>query len=159
MKKSYTLHAILFAFFFTACGENTSTTTGEDGESLIQKQSASANGPAPEMIDTMSPEEMTGTYSGKLPCGDCDGIETSLSLKGDQTFVLNTGYLGKDATDIQVVGTYNYDEQSNIITLENAADGPSKFLYENGKIWQLNQDSKKIQGEYADRYLLTKNFD
>jgi len=159
MRKSYTLHAILFAFFFTSCGEPTSSTTGADGESLIQKQSSDANGPAAETLDTMSPGEMTGTYSGTLPCGDCEGIETALSLKGDDTFVLNTEYLGKDATDIQVVGTYSYDEQSNIITLENAAEGPSKFLYENGNIWILDQNANRIEGEYSNRYLLTKNFE
>lgn len=159
MKKSYTLHAILFAFFFTSCGEPTSTTTGEDGESLIQKQSAAANGPASETIKTMSPEEMTGTYSGVIPCGDCDGIKTSLSLKDDDTFILKREYLGKDATDLQVTGIYEYDEQSQMITLENTADGPSKFLMENGKIWLLDQNSNKIQGELADKYVLTKNFE
>lgn len=159
MRKSYTLRVILFAFFFTSCGEHTSSTTGEDGESHIQKMSSDANGPAAETIDTMSPGKMTGTYSGSLPCGDCEGIKTALSLKRDDTFVLNTEYLGKNTTDIQVVGTYSYDDQSNIITLENAADGPSKFLYENGDIWILDQNANRIEGEYSNRYLLTKNFD
>lgn len=159
MRKSYTLRVILFAFFFTSCGEHTSSTTGEDGESHIQKMSSDANGPAAETIDTMSPGKMTGTYSGSLPCGDCEGIKTALSLKRDDTFVLNTEYLGKNTTDIQVVGTYSYDDQSNIITLENAADGPSIFLYENGDIWILDQNANRIEGEYSNRYLLTKNFD
>lgn len=159
MKKSYTLHAILFAFFFTSCGEPTSSTTGEDGESLIQKQSAEVNGPAVETIDDMSPGEMTGTYSGVVPCGDCDGIKTSLSLVDDGTFILNREYLGKDATDLQVTGTYEYDEQSQIVTLENAADGPSKFLMLNGDIWLLDQNSNRIQGDLADQYVLTKNFE
>jgi uncharacterized lipoprotein NlpE involved in copper resistance len=159
MRKSYTLRVILFAFFFTSCGEHTSSTTGEDGESHIQKVSSDANGPAAETIDTMSPGKMTGTYSGNLPCGDCEGIKTALSLKRDDTFVLNTEYLGKNTTDIQVVGTYSYDDQSNIITLENAADGPSKFLYENGGIWILDQNANRIEGEYSNRYLLTKNFE
>ncbi len=156
MKNSSILQAIFFAFFLTACSEPTNKTQGSDGESLIQKQDNSVNGPAPEMVDTMSESSFTGTYSGELPCADCEAIKTSLSLQGDRTFVLNMEYLGSEASDIQVVGTYNYNEQSQVITLENAADGPSKFLYENGKIWQLDQNEDKIKGDLADRYVLTK---
>lgn len=158
MKKSYTIHAILFAFFFTACSEPSSTSTGEDGESLIQKQSAEANGPAIETIDAMSPGEMTGTYSGVIPCADCEGIKISLSLKDDNTFMMNSEYLGKEATDLQVVGSYQYDEPSNIITLENTSNGPTKFLLEDGKVSMLDQNSNKIEGDLADKYILTKNF-
>jgi uncharacterized lipoprotein NlpE involved in copper resistance len=159
MKKSYTLHAILFAFFFTSCGEPSSSTTGEDGESLIQKQSAAANGPASETLNTMNSGEMTGTYSGVLPCGDCDGIKTSLSLKDDDTFILNREYLGSEATNLQVAGNYEYDEQSQMITLENPADGPSKFLMLNGELWQLDKNSNRIEGDLADKYVLIKNFE
>jgi uncharacterized lipoprotein NlpE involved in copper resistance len=159
MKKSYTLHAILFAFFFTACSEPSSTSTGEDGESLIQTQSAIANGPSSETIEVMSPGEMTGTYTGVMPCGDCDGIKTSLSLKEDDTFILDREYIGKEATNLQVVGTYNYDDQSQMITLENVADGPSKFLILNGEIWLLDVNSNRMQGDLADHYVLTKNFE
>lgn len=159
MKKSHAIRVILFTFFFTACGEPTNSTTGADGESLIQKQSASANGPASETMNNMSPGEMTGTYSGMLPCGDCDGIKTSLSLKDDDTFILNREYLGSKAKNLQVAGNYEYDEKSQMITLENSADGPSKFLMVNGDLWQLDKNSNRIEGDFANRYVLSKNFE
>lgn len=34
-------------------------------------------------------------YSGLLPCADCTGITTTLSLKGDHTYQLRSIYLNK----------------------------------------------------------------
>lgn len=34
-------------------------------------------------------------YSGLLPCADCTGIKTTLSLKGDHTYQLRSIYLNK----------------------------------------------------------------
>ena len=39
--------------------------------------------------------DWAGVYEGVLPCADCDGIETTLELKKDHTYVATYKYIGK----------------------------------------------------------------
>ena len=41
--------------------------------------------------------EVPGIYMGTLPCADCSGIEYTLTMNPDSTFVLKSTYLGKPA--------------------------------------------------------------
>nr|WP_246386581.1 copper resistance protein NlpE [Rufibacter quisquiliarum] len=36
---------------------------------------------------------LVGTYSGTVPCGDCEGIYTSLTLQPDQKYLLIEEYI------------------------------------------------------------------
>ncbi len=51
-------------------------------------------------VDTLSPAQaaelkpMPQSWRGVLPCADCEGIETSLFLEKDGTWVMNERYLG-----------------------------------------------------------------
>ncbi|WP_227651745.1 copper resistance protein NlpE N-terminal domain-containing protein, partial [Klebsiella pneumoniae] len=50
-------------------------------------------------VDTLSPAQaaelkpMPQSWRGVLPCADCEGIETSLFLEKDGTWVMNERYL------------------------------------------------------------------
>lgn len=54
-------------------------------------------------VDTVSPvraeklKPMQQSWRGILPCADCEGIETSLFLEKDGTWVMNQGYQGGKA--------------------------------------------------------------
>ena|SRR5690554_8196743 len=41
-----------------------------------------------------------GTYSGVLPCADCSGMETQLTLNEDHTYVLTDTYLGETDSEV-----------------------------------------------------------
>ncbi|GHU00329.1 hypothetical protein FACS1894186_0620 [Alphaproteobacteria bacterium] len=46
-----------------------------------------------------------GAFSGVLPCADCEGIETQLTLRGDRSFSLTQAYQGKtDAATPETTG-------------------------------------------------------
>ncbi len=49
---------------------------------------------APTSLEELK-DKYTGTFAGTLPCADCSGIETKLTLKKDNTYVLETVYKGK----------------------------------------------------------------
>lgn len=95
-----------------------------------------------------------GVYEGTLPCADCEGIRTELTLKGD-TYKLKSTYLknGKEESFTDS-GKFKW-ENEDIIVLENS-DYPDKYLVEDNRIFSLDMDGKKITGDLANMYILNK---
>ncbi|GAB6010089.1 copper resistance protein NlpE [Dysgonomonas reticulitermitis] len=96
-----------------------------------------------------------GTYKGVLPCADCEGIETVLIL-GKYTYTLKTSYKGKGTRVNEEKGSYSWNEDGQIITLEGVKNAPDKYFVGENRIWQLDMDGKWITDKFADIYVLTK---
>ena len=99
-----------------------------------------------------------GTYEGVLPCikGDCKEIELSLKLMKDGIFVYSTKRVGIDKEQLMTSGTYHFEADGNTIVLDQIADVPNAFFISEGKIYQLDKDQKKIEGDNAEKYILNK---
>ena len=96
-----------------------------------------------------------GTYSGILPCADCDGIETELSLNAESEFVLISEYIDRSIVDT-VKGTFTWE--GNNIKLESQQDEmPLLFKVEENQLRQLHLDGAQVTGELAQHYVLHKN--
>src|SRR5688572_21155199 len=59
--------------------------------------------------DTLAPVAVnwTGYYTGTLPCADCSGIETTLWVRSDSSFVLQQKYLGRDSIPTGTFGQWH----------------------------------------------------
>lgn len=106
-------------------------------------------------------DEYMGTYKGSLPCADCEGIDVTLTLKSDHTFVLETvtksGKEGLADIEDTIQGDYMWTEmEDNIVMLEGIGDRPNKYLMSEGMLIQLDMDGKRIEGPLADKYVLKK---
>lgn len=103
-------------------------------------------------------EEVTaeGIYSTTLPCADCPGIESVITLNADNTFSLVNTYQGEENATKEYEGTYKTN--GNAITLEglNAAEMPTQYKLANGKLVQLDLEGKEITGENASKYAYGK---
>ncbi|HSK12715.1 MAG TPA: copper resistance protein NlpE [Phnomibacter sp.] len=101
--------------------------------------------------------DYAGTYKGTTPCADCEGIEVELTINGDGTYTLSMNYLGKgDGTPFSSNGTYSWAADGNTIELDGISDGPSKYKVGENQIWQLDMEGNVVEGELADKYILTK---
>lgn len=99
-----------------------------------------------------------GTYIGTVPCADCQGIETTLTLLDETNYELQTLYKGKSKVPFVNKGTYSWHESGNKIKLDGIKDGEGASLYqvvENGLI-QLDLNGNRITGELGRNYLLQK---
>lgn len=95
-----------------------------------------------------------GVFQGVLPCADCPGINTSLTLNADSTFALNEKY--GDSKDTTIYGDYEIYAGGQILNL--FVDSGLVYIYEvgaNGLI-MLDADGHRIEGELASHYVLTK---
>src|SRR5579872_1958374 len=52
-------------------------------------------------------------YAGTLPCADCSGIQTTLSLKGNHAYSLKLVYIGRN-TSFTEIGSWQQEEKNNM---------------------------------------------
>ncbi len=97
-----------------------------------------------------------GTYRGTLPCADCEGIETELTINQDNTYELKTSYLGKGDQTFEEKGTFSWNEAGNTITLSEAKNRPSQYFVAENKVIQLDMAGNKISGSLSNNYILKK---
>lgn len=157
MKKTI-LIAVCAGLFFSCNSSNTSKKTIEEivveAEEDIQEHFEKPK--LPKHV-----EEYLGTYKGTIPCADCEGIDITLTLNEDHTFILNTiwvsGKENKENIVDEVQGDYQWTEsEDGIITLQGLEDRPNKYQMFEGTLIQLDMDGKRITGPLADKYVLKK---
>ena len=100
--------------------------------------------------------DWAGEYKGVVPCADCEGIETSLTLNMDNSYKLSTTYLGKDATPFKQHGSFEWDAKGSVIRLLDQRDGPALYKVVENQLIQLDMEGQLISGDSADNYKLNK---
>lgn len=141
--------AVCFLFVSAGCGETRN-------EATIEPEMVEISLATDTVHTTRSSVDYAGTYKGITPCADCEGIETTLAVNTDSTFSFTTLYMGKgDGKAVVKTGKYVWVD-GGTIQLEGITDGPSKFKVGEGRMWQLDMQGNKVEGELADKYILTK---
>jgi uncharacterized lipoprotein NlpE involved in copper resistance len=120
------------------------------------EQDATDNVKAVDMAHTTNSLDYYGTYTGTVPCADCAGLKTEITLDADNHYTVKTEYLGKDETVYTETGVYSWDKNSRIITLEGITEAPSKYIVGENYLKQLDMEGNEITGELADMYILRK---
>lgn len=77
--------------------------------------------------------DWAGTYEGVLPCADCPGIETRLTLNRDESYELGSLYRGRDSAPRVVRGRFSWQPGGNAIRLE-AQHGGQQFAVGEGRV-------------------------
>lgn len=119
------------------------------------KQKQDSENVAPDMHTSEMALDYHGVYEGTLPCADCEGIKTQLTVNDDNTFVLVSDYLGEEDAKFEDKGTY-FIEDGEILVIQDE-DGEQKYYkLQEGSLAQLDANKKLIEGEMAPLYVLTK---
>lgn len=95
-----------------------------------------------------------GTYRGVLPCADCEGIETVVSLGGDSAYRIQSRYLGRSDGVFSEEGRFSWNEAGNTVTLGGAE--PGQYFVAENRLIRLALDGSRITGALADNYVLDK---
>lgn len=148
MSKSL-MFGLVSCVVLTACNPATAPSTSATAESA-QTQSQVGHHNSQGALD------WAGVYKGTLPCADCEGIETVLTLSEDHSYQLSTTYLGKDATPFQQQGRFEWDTQGAVIRLLNQKDGPALYKVGENQLFQLDMQGQLVTGNLAEYYKLAK---
>lgn len=156
--KKFSLYAFLLIFALSSCQKEKTTETEEITKTVSEDFPETIEVPMnPTPGDnSMNALDWEGTYVGTLPCADCEGIATELSINYDGTYTYKTTYLGKETEINEIEGTFQWDETGSMITLSGLEGAPSKYKVGENRIWHLDMDGNRIEGDLADKYILTK---
>ena len=115
-------------------------------------------------LDSLSESEREAvrkmiTYSGVIPCADCESIEVIINLFDDNSFEKRSLYIGRKSTgpgsnEVTVNGTWMMHVDT--LHLSDIAAGPSRYIRTDSSIIQLDMEGKKITGGLADKYVLKR---
>ncbi|WP_292010271.1 copper resistance protein NlpE [Chryseobacterium sp.] len=160
MKNKTLFVGALTVIFLTSCSKKETIPS----EPMINNADSTAVQVPADSLTTATPADMAhtsqnsldwnGTYEATVPCADCPGIKTSLTLNKDNTFSLTEEYIDRKTKDTDN-GTFEWDSTGNIITLNGKT---SKYKYKVGenKLIQLDLEGKDIEGPNKDLYVFKK---
>lgn len=147
MKTNLLFIALAFGIAFTSCKTAKQTTKPAEKETT----------PIPVGDNSQNSLDWMGVYSGTLPCADCEGIITTITLNNNMTYKRATTYQGRTVTPRIETGKFTWDKDGSSIQLLNAdKSGPTHYLVGENQLKQLDMDGKVITGNLADLYLLHK---
>ncbi|AHC16762.1 copper resistance protein NlpE N-terminal domain-containing protein [Salinispira pacifica] len=103
------------------------------------------------------PENISGRYSGILPCADCPGILNILELSQSGNFTLRESYLDRNSSAFTGRGVWKRIEATQLnLTFEENSRTMRLAITPSG-LKLLNQDGSEISTEFPDLYELGKN--
>jgi heat shock protein HslJ len=136
----------------TSCNDKTKQRT-EATEPAIEALS-----PVPDAAATSQNSlDWNGTYQGTLPCADCEGIATALTLNKDLTFTHRSKYLRKSDSIFVSAGNFKWNDKGSDITLTENDGSTKQFKVGENQLFMLDQEGNRIIGDLADKYILKKD--
>lgn len=148
--KKMILPVLLTGLFAVSCSKKEEAKA--EAPQAVEADSAQAQ--PEEAAKAEAPKKHVGEFSGKLPCADCPGIETKLTLNEDGSFLLDETYLEKKDGQFNAKGSYEVSEDGAFVTLkEEGNDKPRVFLVEEDAAYLVEKvgDAKKPEYKLAKK--------
>ncbi|NIJ45520.1 heat shock protein HslJ [Wenyingzhuangia heitensis] len=137
--KSTLLKITLFSLLFIGCKTSNKENPHHLEASILNKDSSKKN------------LDWAGTYVGTIPCADCSGIKTKITIKKDLTYTKQVEYLGKDTNKTITKDQFTWNDLENTINIENVS-----YMVGKNTLIQLNKQKESIDGALATKYVLQK---
>lgn len=103
------------------------------------------------LIDKLNTANVIGSYTGNLPCVDCEAINTVLHLDRDNSYELIYTYDGKSRDEFVKKGDWLIDE--NFLILKGI---DYHYKIQHDGLVQLDLSGEEITGDLAEKYQLIK---
>lgn len=145
MKKSLFL-SVLIAFSYISCKEEIK---GDSEVKLLDSTEVVSDG-----HNAMNAIDYQGVYYGVLPCADCEGLETTITLTS-KDYIKEVLYQGKSKEIMTEKGTFTWNEAGNTITL-SGSEAPNQYFVGENDLFHLDREGNRIQGNLASKYRLQK---
>src|SRR5271166_5516351 len=108
-----------------------------------EKEARVPSGPVPtkppDSHTSQNSLDWAGVYGGVLPCADCPGIKTRLTLNRDGTFARVTQSMGRQNAAETVSGRFAWQANGNAITLDEHGGG-QQFSVGEGRLTLLRHE-------------------
>lgn len=98
-----------------------------------------------------------GRYNGVLPCADCEGIQTAITLRADGTYERELVYLGKSGQAIRQSGRFAWNAAGSTVTLALPEGATQSYQVGENRLFHLDEAGNRISGDLAARYVLRQS--
>ena len=140
----------ILAAILAGCAQDSAPPPIKEGPALATTGPAKVDG-----HNARNALDWAGAYEGTLPCADCPGIQTRLTLLEHGAYELQTRYLDRQPHPNIVRGTFSWQADGSTIQLDKAGDEQRYFVAE-GRLIQLYQDGSRPTGPLAVHYELAQ---
>lgn len=110
------------------------------------------------VVDTHSSRnslDWAGTYTGVIPCADCNGIETRITLHENGSYRMIQVYRDKEGV-FETKGNFKWNEAGSMISLFEDDRLVNHFFVGEDKLIQRDMDGNEITGQLQQEYILVK---
>lgn len=102
-----------------------------------------------------SQNDITGIYTGVLPCADCPGIETTITVHQDNSYEKTQVYTQKDSVPFISAGIIKKGEDDNTWVFKSRYN-ETFYQYEDSALKLLDINRKEIDSLLEQHYILKK---
>jgi copper homeostasis protein (lipoprotein) len=141
--------ALTASLLLTACSAEAPPSENDERPAAPGEASTSSPDTAHNSRNSL---DWPGRYHGITPCADCEGIETTVTLRVDGTFERQLDYLGRTDVPVTESGAFTWDDAGASVTL-GGADGQRYQVGEN-VLFHLDRNGSRIEGDLAAQYRL-----
>ncbi|MFD2551660.1 copper resistance protein NlpE N-terminal domain-containing protein [Bizionia sediminis] len=147
--KTYQVLFILLGLFITQACNHT-----KEEQTPAETVKTTTPEPKPDHHTSQISLDWKGTYTGTLPCADCDGIKTTIRLNDDMSYDAVAEYLGKKDAVFETRGYYKWEDDGQTILLSD--ENETRYKVGENKLIQLDKSGNVVTGSLANFYILTK---
>lgn len=104
-----------------------------------------------------TPADWAGTYRGTLPCADCPGVVTTITLRPDGSFARRSAYIDRNGPAYVATGTASWDGTGGTLVLKEPGDAMAmRYIADAATLTQLDGKGARIAGPNAALFVLHK---
>ncbi len=91
---------------------------------------------------------LPATFTGALPCADCEAIDHHLDLLPDRSFQLRMSYRGRPGGPFDDIGSWALSSDDKVLVLAGGREAPLSYSIEGpGELRQLGVDGRPIDSK------------
>ncbi|MBK1895480.1 copper resistance protein NlpE [Chryseobacterium paridis] len=159
MKSNKELIAVMSIMFLASCSPKETQKEKSPDTKLdsVEMKTTVDSSATPVVVDEHNSQnslDWKGTYEAILPCADCPGIKTSLTLNNDNTFNITEEYIDRKSKS-EDKGNFEWDSKGSMITLKGKT-AHYKYKVGENQLIQLDLEGKEITGPNEDLYVFKK---
>ncbi len=100
-----------------------------------------------------------GVFYGFLPCKDCNGIKSTLSLKQKNNYLLVTQPAKESSKEIYEKGKYSWNEETRTVVLTPRDESkPRQYqIKDEGTLVLMNSDGTPMPEKQSESYTLRRS--